>query len=210
MEEFKKVFDFFSVGEIEKGQKEIKKIAMTKNINKMNTEDKRLVYYNMAWAEDLIGDKRLAYKYIERCIDIITKDEEYMNNKLNKINIDNALTLKKYIDNELKNVDIEKYRTIEYFNKKIEYYRKEKDCVNEMLYIVKKYDRYGTFEEIDETFCMLYNFSVRGEDEKESQQLQLILLRMLEYLRDFRIEIFNKLNDIYKFTEENQEKGGGC
>lgn len=71
------VFPLFERGKWEDGARILRKLSF--NISEENsTEEKRMVYYNLAWVLDEIGQVELSKKYTLMIKEIIEEDEEYL------------------------------------------------------------------------------------------------------------------------------------
>ena len=71
------VFPLFGKGIWEEGAKILRRLSF--NISEDNsTEEKRMVYYNLAWVLDEIGQVELSKKYTLIIKDIVEKDKEYI------------------------------------------------------------------------------------------------------------------------------------
>lgn len=77
------VFPLFEKGKWEEGAKILRRLSF--NINKDNsTEEKRMVYYNLAWVLDEIGQIELSKRYTLMIKEIVEKDKEYISTNEDK------------------------------------------------------------------------------------------------------------------------------
>lgn len=73
----REVFPLFEKGKWEDGAKILRKLSFVIN-EKNSTEEKRMVYYNLAWVLDEIGQVELSKRYTLMIKEIVEKDKEYM------------------------------------------------------------------------------------------------------------------------------------
>jgi len=187
-----KVFPLFQESKWKEGYLALKRISFEINDN-TTMEEKRLIYYNLAWVLDEINEKEMAKKYIKIIKREIEEDEEYL--KVNEEKYLMVLNLYNHLFSEQEQL-VDKEKMYLSYKGKIEYLDQALMVKADICFIKKDYDMVADLCEMIHNYKIIKKINMQPIPENMLNKIDCVQKRILDRLKDKDVLKYEELVDL--------------
>lgn len=202
----KEVFTRFANDQYDEGREVLKKLAFCINEDS-TTEEKRLVFYNLAWVNEYKKDINAAKFYIKNIKNIIENDEEYIKN--NKIGYSNVLSL--YRDLFSDEITTEEQIKMEIINREVYETKNDVLCMLICDFNIAKLE-----QDIDSMVWSIESLHIQyliTKNKEEKEKYNKVIIQLATELIDIDADAYQELiesieDNLASISPEKRTEGG--
>lgn len=195
-----KVFPLFEKSKWKEGYLTLRKISFDID-NNTSIEEKRLVYYNMAWVLDELNEKDIAKKYIKIIKSDIEDDEEYLSTNEEKylmvLNLYNNLFSKEEQAED-------KEQLYMAYKDKIEYLDQALMAKADIYFIKEDYDSISDLCEVIHNYKITKKINMQCIPENILIKIDSVQKRIMDRLKKENNLIYEELLDTLTYVSNDQ------
>lgn len=186
------VFPLFQESKWKEGYTTLRKISFQID-SETTTEEKRLVYYNLAWVLDQINQKDMAKEYVKIIKHEIEKDKEYLSTNEEKYLM--VLNLYNYLFSEEEQIE-DKQKLYLSYKDKIEYLDQALMAKADIHFIKKDYEMVGELCEVIHNYKVVKKINMQPIPDDMLKKIDYVQQRLMFRLKEKDSKIYEELVDM--------------